>query len=292
MKKFTFRRSTAFWTILLVSVFCLAVVLMAGPAQALPLLWLNPTNPVTSVGNVVDVDIQLDDVTDVYGAEMALSFNPTLVKVIGAQLTPGTCPQPNFVPTNTADNTAGTINYAATQLSPTAACNGGVVATITFECIAEGVSPVTFGDTLISDPNGTPIAHGTQNGTVECQQVAIDIRGSVALQSWPDPSGVAVTLYDSNDVVVDGPFFVGPDGAFLLHANNEEEIYHVVAEYDRYLSAEATVITVEPGFVVNLGLVTLRAGDINGDGVINILDLTAVAGNFNKTSPQIWEWGP
>ena len=292
MKKFTFRRSTAFWTILLVSVFCLAVVLMAGPAQALPLLWLNPTNPVTSVGNVVDVDIQLDDVTDVYGAEMALSINPTFVKVIGAQPTPGTCPQPNFVPTNTADNTAGTINYAATQLSPTAACNGGVVATITFECIAEGVSPVTFGATLISDPNGTPIAHGTQNGTVECQQVAIDIRGSVALQSWPDPSGVAVTLYDSNDVVVDGPFFVGPDGAFLLHANNEEEIYHVVAEYDRYLSAEATVITVEPGFVVNLGLVTLRAGDINGDGVINILDLTAVAGNFNKTSPQIWEWGP
>mgnify|MGYP003573316526 FL=1 len=279
MKKFTFRRSTAFWTILLVSVFCLAVVLMAGPAQALPLLWLNPTNPVTSVGNVVDVDIQLDDVTDVYGAEVALSFNPTFVKVIGAQLTPGTCPQPNFVPTNTADNTAGTINYAATQLSPTAACNGGVVATITFECIAEGVSPVTFGATLISDPNGTPIAHGTQNGTVECQQVAIDIRGSVALQSWPDPSGVAVTLYDSNDVVVDGPFFVGPDGAFLLHANNEEEIYHVVAEYDRYLSAEATVITVEPGFVVNLGLVTLRAGDINGDGVINILDLTAVAGD-------------
>ena len=128
--------------------------------------------------------------------------------------------------------------------------------------------------------------HGTQNGTVECQQVAIDIIGTVALQSWPDPSGVAVTLYDSSGAVVDGPFIVGPDGAFLLHATNETEIYHVVAEYDRYLSAEATGITVQPGDVVNLGLVTLRAGDINGDGVINILDLTAVAGNFNKTSPQ------
>ena len=292
MKKVTFRRSTAFWTILLVLLFCLAVVLMAGPAQALPLLWLNPTNPVTSVGNVVDVDMQIDAVTGVYGAEMDLSFDPAILQVIGGQLTPGTCPQPNFVPSNSADNTLGTIDYAVTQLSPTPACDGGVVATITFECIAEGVSPVTFGSSIIADENATPIAHGTQNGTVECQQLAIDIRGQVALQSWPDPSGVAVTLYDSNDAVVDGPFFVGPDGAFLLHANNENEIYHVVAEYDRYLSAEATVISVQPGFVVNLGLVTLRAGDINGDGVINILDLTAVAGNFNKTSPQVWEWGP
>ena len=206
MKKFTFRRSTAFWTILLVSVFCLAVVLMAGPAQALPLLWLNPTNPVTSVGNVVDVDIQLDDVTGVYGAEMDLTFDPTILQAIGGQLTPGTCPQPNFVPANSADNTTGAIAYAATALSPTLPCDGGVVATITFECIAEGVSNVSFGDTLISDINGTAIAHGTQNGTVECQQLDIDIRGSVALQSWPDPSGVAVTLYDSNDAVVDGPF--------------------------------------------------------------------------------------
>ena len=291
MKKVAFGRSTAFLTVLLVFVFCLAVVLMAGTAQALPLLWLDPTAPVTSVGSVVDVDITLSDVTNVYGTQMDLAFDPTIVQVVGGQLTPGTCPKGDFVPVNSANNTTGVINYAASSLNPTPACNGGVVATITFECIAEGVSPVTFGSSIVTDPNGAPIVHDTQDGTVECQQVTVDIRGQVALQSWPDPTGVAVSLFDSNGLV-DGPFIVGADGKFLLHANNENEIYSVLAEYPRYLSAEATVITVEPGFVVNLGLVTLRAGDINGDGVINILDLTAVAGNFNKTSPQIWVWGP
>ena len=291
MKKVAFGRSTAFLTLLLVLLFCLAVVLMAGPAQALPLLWLDPTAPVSNVGNVVDVDITLSDVTNVYSAEMYLTYDPAVVKVIGDQLTPGACPAADFVVTNTADNATGDIAYAVSQISPTPACNGGVVATITFECIAEGVSNVTFGSTIVADPDGLPIVHDTQDGTVECQQVTVDIRGQVGLQSWPDPSGVAVSLFDSNGLV-DGPFIVGPDGKFLLQANNEFEIYSVLAEYPRYLSAEATVITVEPGFVVNLGLVTLRAGDINGDGVINILDLTAVAGNFNKTSPQIWVWGP
>ena len=287
MTKGTFRRSMAFWTILLVFVFCLAVILLARPAQALPLMWLNPANPVASVGGAVDVDIQIDDVTDVFGAQVDLSFDPTLLQVTGAQLTPGTCPQPNFVATNVADNIAGTIEYAAVQLSPTPPCNGGVVATITFECTAEGISPVTFGSSIISDPNGIPIPHGTQDGVVECIG-GYSVIGTVGLQSWVDPSGVAVTLYNSSGAVVDGPVIVGPSGAFSLQVGDVLDTYHVVAAYDRYLNAEASGITGMAGDVIDLGHATLRAGDLNGDGVINILDLTALAGNFNKSSPQPW----
>ena len=291
MMKVTFRRSIAFWTILLVFVFCLAVVLLASPAQALPLLWLNPTYPVATIGGTVDVDRQLEDVTGVYGAEVHLSFDPDILQVTGEELTPGTCPQPDIVAANIADNLAGTIDYAASHIWPTPPCDGGVVATINFECIAEGVSPVTYNLSEIADLDGFGIPHGTQNGTVECQQVVIDISGTVALQGWPDPSGVAVTLFDSGGGA-DGPVIVGPDGAFNFQANNELETYRVLAEYDRYLSAEATGITGLPGDVIDLGLATLRSGDFNGDGVINILDLAAVGGNFNKTSPQEWVWLP
>lgn len=289
MKKVAFRRSTAFWAILLVLVFCFAVVLMAGPVQALPLLWLNPANPVASVGGDVDVAIQLDAATGVYGAQVDLDFDPAILQVASGDLTPGWCPQPDFVATNTANNTLGTIDYAVTQLNPTAACNGGVVATITFTCIAEGTSPVTYTSSIISDVGGSPIAHGSQDGTVECIQSAVDVIGSVALQSWPDPSGVEVTLFDSFGVA-DGPVVVGPDGTFVLRSNDmrPNNIYRVVAAYDRYLSAEASGITANPGDVIDLGLVTLRAGDINGDGKINILDMTALSGNFYKESPQGW----
>ena len=289
MKKVAFRRSTVFWTILMVFVFCFAVVLMAGPVQALPLLWLNPANPVASVGGDVDVAIQLDAATGVYGAQVEIDFDPAILQVASEDLTPGWCPQPDFVVSNSANNTLGTIAYAATQQNPTAPCNGGVVATVTFTCIAEGTSAVNYTSSIISNIGGSAIAHGTQNGTVECIQSAVDVIGSVALQNWPDPSGVEVTLFDSYGVA-DGPVVVGPDGKFTLRSNDmrPNNVYRVVAAYDRYLSAEASGITANPGDVIDLGLVTLRAGDINGDGKVNILDLTALSGNFYKESPQGW----
>jgi len=153
---------------------------MAGPAQALPLLWLNPINPVTDVGQELDVVIQLDGANDVFGSEINLSFNPAILQVSGTSISPGTCPQPDFVAANFADNTAGTINYGVTQLSPTPPCDGGVLATISFECVGEGVSPVSFISSIVNDQNGTVIPSDTQNGTVECQGDSSAVGGTVS----------------------------------------------------------------------------------------------------------------
>ncbi|MFN2295307.1 MAG: cohesin domain-containing protein [Candidatus Promineifilaceae bacterium] len=280
------------WVTLLVLTFSLIVVMLVGSAaaedEAIATLALDPAGPVVmSVGMSSDMDITLTDATNVYGAQLALSFDPNIIQVSGGQLTPGTCPQPDFLQSNVANNATGVINYVVSQLNPTAPCTGGVVATITFECVAEGQSAVTFTNSIISDPNATAIPHTPVGSSVVCEQAAFQVTGTVALQAWPDPSGVQVWLFDSFGHV-DGPVEVGSDGTFTLVANDAAETYRVVAEYDRYLSAEATDITGTNGTTVNLGLTTLRAGDINGDGVINILDLTALGGNFNKTSPQVW----
>ncbi len=287
------RNSKAFWTILLVSVFCFMVILLAVPAQAepevvTPLLSLNPANPVVGPGGSIDVAIQLDNIGSVvYGSQINLSFDPAILQVTGGLLTLGTCPFPSFVQANTANNTTGAIEYVVTQLNPVLPCSGGVVATIPFTCKAEGVSNVTFTSSIISDQNANAITHNTQNGTVTCERAVIDITGTVALQSWPSPTGVKVTLYDSGGIV-DGPYTVTSNGAFILHASDETETYRVVARYDRYLSAEKTGITGAGGDVIDVGLATLRAGDINGDGVINVLDLSALGGNYNKVAPQAW----
>jgi len=292
MSKGNNRSSKVFWTVALVLIFALTVVILAGSAAAdvdvVPTLSLDPAGPiVVNVGGNTDVDIRLDNIANVYGAQIAMSFDETILQVTGGKLTPGVCPQPDFVQANSANNTTGVINYAVTQLSPTAPCNGGVMATANFECIAEGTSNVTFTSSIIADGDAFSIAHTAVGGSVTCEQAVIEFVGTVALQSWPDPTGVEVTLYDSFSIV-DGPVVVGSNGDFKLTANDETETYRVVAKYDRYLSSEASGLTGTSGSVVNFGLTTLRAGDINGDGVINILDLTALAGNFNKTSPQAW----
>lgn len=258
-------------------------------SQQAGLLWLDPPTASASVGTAVTLALRLDSITNVYGAQVGLSFDPAFLEVVGATVTPGACPQPDFVITNTADNVAGTIEYTVSQLNPTLPCDGGLVATIELLCKAE-TSPstaVSIDASIIPDPDGVPLGHTTQNATVECLGGGFVVEGTVALQSWPNPEGVVVTLRDSGGVPVDQQV-VAPDGAFSLNAGDAAETYSVQAAYPRYLAAEATGITGSAGTTVDIGHATLRAGDLNGDGVINILDITAVAGNFNKTSPQPW----
>ena len=146
------------------------------------LLWLNPASGTMPVGDTSNVVIQLDDVTNVYAAEMNLDFDHNILAVVdadsgkeGVQITTGVCPSPDFVVRNKADNTAGTIEYALTQLFPTPACDGGEVATVEFECLSAGTSPVTITHSLLSDSNGFTIdVDATEGGMVECSSVSVN----------------------------------------------------------------------------------------------------------------------
>jgi len=106
---------------------------------------------------------------------MVLGFDHTILAAVdadpvsgGVQISAGVCPAPDFVVINSAGNNAGTIEYVVSQLNPTPPCNGGEVATIEFQCLSVGTSPVSFTSSLISDPDGIIIAAPTQDATVEC----------------------------------------------------------------------------------------------------------------------------
>jgi hypothetical protein len=145
-------------------------------AADLPMLWLNPTQASAPKGGIVKVVLQLDNISNVYGAQVSLSYDPSVITVVdadpgmvGVQINPGSCPQPDFVVVNNADNNTGLIEYAATQLSPTLPCDGGELATITFRClIQDSISQVIISESIIADPNLTPIGHSTQHGTIIC----------------------------------------------------------------------------------------------------------------------------
>ncbi|MGD8597555.1 MAG: cohesin domain-containing protein, partial [Anaerolineae bacterium] len=277
------RLNTRRWLLLLVTALLAAAGLggasqsgAADTAQA-ALLWLNPASSSIAVGNSNTLTLQLDDITEVYGMEVALTFDPAFLEVIGDSVTPGDCPEPDFVVVNTVDNSAGTIAYAVTQLGSVPPCDGGTVASIEFQCKAQ-TSPsttVSIDSSTISDSDGSPIAHTTQNAEVTCTG-GFAVVGTVSLQAWPNgPEGAAVTLADSSGSTVDQQI-VGPDGAFSLTAADVSETYHVEASHPRYLTAQATGITAGVGDTINLGVTTLPAGDLNGDGAINILDITVV----------------
>jgi hypothetical protein len=159
--------------LLLALIFSATLATDESPDAAL--LWLNPANSTVPIGESTDIFIQLDDVTNVYGAELNIGFDPSILAVVdadageaGIQISEGTCPAPDFVLKNDANNTAGTIEYVLTQLNPTPPCDGGTVATIEFECLADGINSIAFTHSLISDPNGIVIFAPTQDATLTC----------------------------------------------------------------------------------------------------------------------------
>ena len=141
-----------------------------------PLLWLNPIQASAPKGGIAKVVIQLDNISNVYGAQVSLSYDPSVITVVdadsdmaGVQIKLGSCPQPDFVVLNNADNNTGLIEYAATQLAPTRPCDGGEMAMITFRCIVQdSISQVIISESIIADPDLDSLPHSTQHGSVTC----------------------------------------------------------------------------------------------------------------------------
>jgi hypothetical protein len=214
------------------------------------------------------------DVTNLFGIELELTFDPSIVEVVGAQLTPGSCPIPDFVVVNEAS--AGTIRYAATSLSPSPPCSpGGVVASITFEGLAAGTSPVSFTSWLLADPDGIPIGvESVTDGEVVVIEIGT-IEGFVDLQGRSDDSGAEVCATDGGP-----PICTLTDTAGYYQLDVPQDTYDVTVEMERYLDGLKTGVFVPAGSVVTLPSVKLLGGDANEDDTVNILDLSLIGGKF------------
>lgn len=264
------------------------------PSQADPLagvVSIDPPSLQLVPGTTGTVDIRSDGLTNIYGAQFTLEFDPTLLQAVdadgdpgnGVQIAPGTCPAPDFVVTNSADNAAGTVDYGATQVSPTLPCDGGVIAFIEFICLDAGPAPVTVPITItssvISNPDAISLEHTTLHGQIICS-TDCSLSGYALPQGHPgDATGVQICL-DGLDC-----FSTGADGYFSLVLPDAEP-HTLTADFIHHLAAERTVACGESG--MSIETTTLRAGDLNQDGTINILDLVMVGASFGLTAPTNW----
>ena len=133
-------------------------------------VFIAPANATLSApGQAIELAVRVEEVADLYGLGFSITFDPAVLRVRdadprpsapGVQIRPGDFLDPfnQFVVVNQADNTLGRIEFAATQTQPAQARNGaGVLATITFEAVAEGSSAVTFAEVeLVNDARPDP----------------------------------------------------------------------------------------------------------------------------------------
>jgi len=125
-----------------------------------------PTAIEVNTGDIVDVAVNVEGIADLYGAELHLRFDPTLLEVIdadaqkeGFQIAHGNLLAPDFVAINEADPTSGTIDYAIVHLAPRGAASGnGTLATLKFKGRSSGKVEVNPEEILLATSDGEQIA--------------------------------------------------------------------------------------------------------------------------------------
>lgn len=129
---------------------------------------------------VLDLWIDVNDVTDLYGVDVRLSFDPNVIEIVdfnpggSVNIEPVIDPNLNFNASywvrNIADNFQGTLWYAASSLYPIPAGSGsGHIAHLQVRVKSATVDSANFAFTYIklSDPYGIEIpATGVLNGDV------------------------------------------------------------------------------------------------------------------------------
>lgn len=185
------RKALRLWIILMVAP--LGVVSPAALARSptAAILTLDPLAATVAVGDKATVDIVVRGVTDLYGIQLTLNFDPSKVEVLdadpattGVQITRGTCPQPDFWVRNGADNVTGVVSYTVAALNPSPPCNGdGVVASIEFRGLDEGDSALHFSHWILADPDGEPIDSSAQDGTLSVQ-AKVRVFLPIVLRNW------------------------------------------------------------------------------------------------------------
>lgn len=113
---------------------------------------LSVENLELTVGQEINVDVVVENMPQVYGADVELTFNPEQLEVVdadeslpGVQLQAGDFidAEQGFFLQNEVNNQAGIIDYALTLLNPAPPAEGnGVLATIAFRAKVDGQTKI------------------------------------------------------------------------------------------------------------------------------------------------------
>ena len=129
-------------------------------APPTPNLELTPSTQSVAVGNPVTINILVENVTDLMGANITLNFDATKLQHVSS--TAGSFFSLAFV-IPTVDNVNGSVTLALLTLAEKPSGTGNII-TIVFNPVATDVADITFGTTILRDKNNIDIVHTKGSG--------------------------------------------------------------------------------------------------------------------------------
>jgi hypothetical protein len=182
------RKSLLLWglTLLVVTAVLAGLAVLAGASPQGAIVRPDPLLSAVPVAGEIVVNLYVQDVQNLYGADLRLGFDPSILEVqdanpslSGVQIQPlSTFLKPDYVARNKACNTvslsdsdcrvAGIVRYALTQVNPSFPVTGsGPVAAVTFKRLKPDVATLTIITPDLFDRNGVAIPSKAQDGRVD-----------------------------------------------------------------------------------------------------------------------------
>ncbi len=132
-------------------------------AQGLTLVSIYPALLQVEQGINATVAVQVSQVSNLYGFEILLNYDPSLVKV--TQVSQGSFLDPGF--TTRDDPQSGETHVAVTEIYPSQPKSGdGPLLVITLQGLNPGSTSLNLSSALLADENGVSIPTGVQSGQV------------------------------------------------------------------------------------------------------------------------------
>ena len=154
-------------------------------------------------GETLPVSVKIADIQNVYGFEMEFKFDPSVVQVVdadpnapGVQLLPGDFLSSDLIVRNSANNAAGAIQYAVTQLNPSVPKSGsGTLFTLNIEAGTAGKSGrIEVVKALFATRDGELIPVAASSGeVVVAAQTTVEPTVTPQPSRTPSPTSVPPT---------------------------------------------------------------------------------------------------
>jgi hypothetical protein len=182
------------------------LLLVALPASAQETLAVVRPDPLVleiGEGQAGALDIVLENAQDVYAIDVRASFDPDVLEVVdadpnrdGVQMVPGAFLKPDFLVRNVADNQAGTLWYALTQVNPSLPATGtGVLFSVRLRGKTAGRSQLKIGFVEMANRRGGLLAVQPQDGTIRVTAAGVgSTAGAVAPAATARPTSAPATL--------------------------------------------------------------------------------------------------
>ena len=229
------------------------------------------------------INLKTDGSDSVVGVELEIHYDTKIAQVVDAdsstskvevQVGSGFPSSGSFIVQNEVDTTNGKIFFAATILGGKLNQNAELIV-IKWRGVSGGTSPVTFQKVNLANADAQQVNATVISGTVKSNVTcASAVSGQVILEGRADNSGATVIGSSGEQTQT------ASDGRFTV--NGGEPVLVSRVGYLRARVEVGTAAQVAGGDLTatDIGQITLKAGDINSDGLINIMDLAYIAQKY------------